>query len=140
MFTLKPLYIWCILLIEATLADKSTQRIMEMEPVSRHLGEHILITGNKNSYCLFVSTFLHRNVISDFRKRRTYEYYSDQYENVVEGLKILSLETAELRRILECGISDDKLYKLFESAYYSDEPVPTWYEREVVGKIMSYGA
>jgi len=125
------------LLIEATLSDKSNQRRMEMEPVSRHLGEHILATGDKNSYCLFVSTFLHNNVISDFRNRQTYEYYSDQYKNVVKGLKILSLETAELRTILERGIGYDRLYELFESAYYSNEPVPTWYEREVANKIRN---
>ncbi|MDR1747626.1 MAG: AlwI family type II restriction endonuclease [Spirochaetaceae bacterium] len=63
------------LLIEATLADKTNQRRMEMEPVSRHLGEHILSTGDKEAYCVFVSTFLHRNVFSDFRYRKTFFYY-----------------------------------------------------------------
>jgi hypothetical protein len=119
------------LLLEATLADNSNQRRMEMEPVSRHLGEHILKTGDVNAYCVFVSTFLHRNVISDFRNRRTYEYYSDQYENCVNGLKILPLATAELRTILEREIGYSQLYSLFEKAYRSDEPVPSWYEREI---------
>jgi len=132
-----PAYPAHTLLIEATLTEKSNQRRTEMEPVSRHLGEYILATGDKASYCLFVSTFLHPNVISDFRNRRTYDYY-DQHGNVVKGLKILSLETAELRKILECGIDYDELYKLFESAYRSDYPVPMWYAQEVVEKIMSY--
>jgi AraC-like DNA-binding protein len=123
------------LLIEATLADSTNQRRMEMEPVSRHLGEHILSSGDVNAYCVFVSTFLHRNVISDFRNRRTYEYYSDQYENVVDGLKILPLATPELRAILERNIGYDRLYSLFESAYRSDEAVPMWYEREVAEKL-----
>jgi hypothetical protein len=125
------------LLIEATLTDKSNQRRMEMEPVSRHLGEHILATGDKNSYCLFVSTFLDNNVISDFRNRRTFEYYSKQYKNVVKGMKILSLETKELRTILERGMDYNKLYELFEFAYYSNEPIPTWYEREIANKIRA---
>ena len=36
------------LLLEATLADSTNQRRMEMEPVSRHLGNHLLRTNNKN--------------------------------------------------------------------------------------------
>jgi hypothetical protein len=126
-----PAYPAHTLLIEATLADSSNQRRMEMEPVSRHLGEHILTTGDAAAYCVFVSTFLHRNVISDFRNRRSYQYYSDQYKNAVNGLKILSLATAELRTILERNISYEQLYGLFESAYRSNEPVPTWYEQEI---------
>jgi hypothetical protein len=115
------------LLLEATLADSANQRRMEMEPVSRHLGEYILSTGDTNAYCVFASTYLHRNVISDFRNRRTYGYYSDQYENAVYGLKILPLATAELRVILERGMSYETLYPKFEAAYMSDEPVPAWY-------------
>jgi hypothetical protein len=128
------------LLIEATLTDNTNQRRMEMEPVSRHLGEYILLTGDKHAYCIFVSTFLHRNVISDFRNRQTYEYYSNQYENVVEGLKILPLATAELRTILEREIGYERLYSLFETAYHSNEPVPDWYEREMMNKIKQTNA
>jgi hypothetical protein len=123
------------LLIEATLADNSNQRRMEMEPVSRHLGEYILSSGDRNAYCVFVSTFLHRNVISDFRHRKTYPYYGENYETAVEGLKILPLATAELQMILCREVNYDKLYTLFESAYQSDEPVPTWYSREMIRKL-----
>jgi hypothetical protein len=123
------------LLIEATLSDGTAQRRMEMEPVSRHLGEHILSSNNTSSYCVFVSTFLHRNVISDFRNRRTYQYYSDQYENVVDGLKILPLATAELRTILERNIKYEEMYRIFETAYHSNEPIPTWYEQEIAAKL-----
>lgn len=126
-----PAYPAHTLLIEATLVDNSNQRRAEMEPVSRHLGEHIIATGGAAAYCVFVSTFLHRNVISDFRNRCSYQYYSDQYKSVVNGLKILPLATAELRTILERNISYEQLYELFESAYRSNEPVPTWYEREI---------
>ena len=37
------------LLLEATLANSTAQRNMEMEPVSRHLGRHLLKTGNPYS-------------------------------------------------------------------------------------------
>ena len=40
-----------MLLIEATLADGSNQRRMEMEPVSRHLGEYCLTHPNDEAYC-----------------------------------------------------------------------------------------
>lgn len=123
------------LLLEATLADGSNQRRMEMEPVSRHLGEYILRSGDSNAYCVFVSTFLHRNVISDFRNRKTYQYFSDEYKNEVDGLKILPLATTEIQTILKREIGYDKLYSIFGNAYCSDEPVPTWYEREIVHRI-----
>lgn len=55
------------LLIEATLAEANAQRRMEMEPVSRHLGDFLLRNNRQEAYALFVTPFLHLNVISDFR-------------------------------------------------------------------------
>lgn len=59
------------LLLEATLSDGNNQRRMEMEPVSRHLGNYLLETGSSKSYCIFTTTYLDINVISDFRARRS---------------------------------------------------------------------
>jgi predicted DNA-binding protein YlxM (UPF0122 family) len=126
------------LLLEATLVDNSNQRRMEMEPVSRHLGNYLLANKSKYTYCLFISTFLHPNVISDFRNRRTYDYYGERPENVVHGLKILVLTTKELRTVLERGISYDTLYSLFEAAYHSNEPISMWYEHEVIEKLNTF--
>jgi len=125
------------LLIEATLADNTNQRIMEMEPVSRHLGEYILSTGDNNAYCIFVSTSLHLNLISDFRNRRTYVYYGKNCKDSVDGLKILPLAAAELRTALENDIGYDKLYSIFEMAFNSNELVPAWYEKEVANNIQN---
>lgn len=125
------------LLIEATLTDNINQRRMEMEPVSRHLGEYILSTGNESAYSLFVSTFLHLNVISDFRNRKTYRYYDEKHEKSVNGLKILPFATAELRTVLKNNISYERLYSLFEMAFHSSESELTWYEREVMNNIHS---
>ena len=119
------------LLIEATLTDKTNQRRSEMEPVSRHLGEYILKTKDKNAYCLFVPTHLNKNVTSDFRNRKTYIYYSEKSQKNVEGLKIIPLATEELKTILRNYIKYDKLFILFESAYHSNTPVVTWYEEEI---------
>ena len=46
------------LLLEATLADGTNQRRMEMEPVSRHLGDYRIRFNNPFDYSLFVSTYL----------------------------------------------------------------------------------
>lgn len=124
------------LLIEATLANTSNQRRMEMEPVSRHLGEHILSSGAANAYCVFISTFLHPSVVGDFRSWKARAYYGRDYASTDVGLKILPLATAELQTILRRGINYDKLYAMFEAAYQSAEPVPTWYEREVAGQLQ----
>lgn len=77
------------LLLEATLADGSNQRRMEMEPVSRHLGD----------YSLFVSTYLDKNVISDFRYRKIIPYTRD--EETITGMKIISMDTDSLKKIIE---------------------------------------
>ena len=81
------------LLLEATLADSSNQRRMEMEPVSRHLGQHLLRTGNLNSYCVFATGTLNINVIADFRSRKSIPYYDPQdYSKNVSGMKIIPLQ------------------------------------------------
>ena len=64
------------LLLEATLASSTNQRRMEMEPVSRHLGDYLLSHTDEQAYCLFATTYLHVNVISDFRMRKSNPYYS----------------------------------------------------------------
>ena len=118
------------LLLEATLADGTNQRRMEMEPVSRHLGNHLLRTGNDKSYCVFATTFLHVNVIGDFRMRKNIMYCDSQNaDNYVQGMKIIPLCTNDLRYIIQEKITYDRLYKHFETAYISNEQHPQkWYD------------
>ena len=66
------------LLLEATLADRNNQRRLEMEPVSRHLGDYRIRSNNPFDYSLFVSTYLDKNVVSDFRYRKIYPYTRDE--------------------------------------------------------------
>jgi hypothetical protein len=126
------------LLIEATLADNSNQRRMEMEPVSRHLGEYILSFGDRNAYCVFVSTFLHPSVVGDFRSWKSRAYYGRGYESTEVGLKILPLATAELQTILEKGVNYATLYPILEAAYQSDGPIPTWYMQKISTPLGEY--
>lgn len=96
------------LLLEATLADSTNQRRMEMEPVSRHLGRHLIRTGNLNSYCVFATNYLDINVIADFRGRKSMPFYDTQdYSKSVNGMKIIPLQTSELKKIVTNG----KTYK-----------------------------
>lgn len=123
------------LLIEATLSEKTNQRIMEMESVSRHLGEYIIKNNDENAYCVFISTFLHINVVSDFRNRKTYPYFSSDGSKSVDGLKILPLQTSELKGFLEKGLIYKELYGIFERAYRSEADVREWYDKKIAHPV-----
>lgn len=124
------------LLLEATLADSSNQRRMEMEPVSRHLGQHLIRTGNSNSYCVFATGKLNINVIADFRSRKNIPYYDPQdYSRNVSGMKIIPLQISELKAILKGGKHYKDLYSLFETAFNSELLPHEWYKACIVGKV-----
>lgn len=132
-----PYYPEHSLLIELTLADGNNQRRMEMEPVSRHLGEFLLRDENQKAYALFVTPYLHLNVVSDFRGRKQMPYYSGDGEHCINGMKIIPLQTAELKTILEHSITYNTLYPLFEKAYLSDEMPKTWYEKNILAYLQN---
>ena len=115
------------LLLEATLADSTNQRRMEMEPVSRHLGNHILRTKNFNSYCVFATNNLNINVVSDFRGRKHQRYYDTADDNnFVDGMKIIPLQIDDLKNIIEKRIGYEKLYQIFETAFQSELAPREW--------------
>lgn len=118
------------LLIEATLADSTNQRRMEMEPVSRHLGEYMLSHKDTESYCVFITNFLHINVISDFRNRRKMEYYGGKNGGeVINGMMIAPLENELLVTILKNGVKYQQLYKLFHELQENPLAPKEWYEK-----------
>ena len=121
------------LLLEATLADGTNQRRMEMEPVSRHLGNYLIATKNYKSFCIFVTNNLHINVLSDFRNRKTIIYYNTQdYDDFVSGMKIIPINTSDLRSIIKNRIKHIDIYKKFEKAYQCNENNPKrWYDEYV---------
>ena len=126
------------LLLEATLADRTNQRRMEMEPVSRHLGNHILRTKNLNSYCVFATKDLNINVVSDFRGRKNQRYYDTADENnFIDGMKIIPLEIEDLKNILEQKIGYEKLYQIFETAFRSELAPREWRNVCIVQKLIS---
>ena len=114
------------LLLEATLADGSNQRRMEMEPVSRHLGDYRIRYNNPFDYSLFVSTYLDKNVISDFRYRKIIPYTRD--EETITGMKIISMDTGSLKKIIENKVKYKSLYEVFDK--YHEMPLETvdWHD------------
>ncbi len=123
------------LLLEATLASSTNQRRMEMEPVSRHLGEYLLSHTDEQAYCLFATTYLHVNVISDFRMRKSNPYYSVDGTRFVEGMKIIPLQTSEIKTIIKKGLTYGNLYRLFEAAYNSTIAPNLWYDKEIIEHV-----
>ena len=115
--------------LETTLVDSTNQCRMEMKPVSRHFGMHLIRTGNMNSYCVFATNYLNINVITDFRGRKNMPYYDpNDYEKCVDGMKIIPLQTSELKKIICSGKTYKELYSLFMETYNSILPPHKWYD------------
>lgn len=123
------------LLLEATLANSTNQRRMEMEPVSRHLGDYMLQHPTEEAYCVFATTYLHINVIADFRGRMNLPYYSSDGITSVDGMKIIPCQTTELKKIIQKRITYAQLYCIFEQAYRSNSAPNIWYQQEIINKI-----
>lgn len=126
------------LLLEATLADGNNQRRMEMEPVSRHLGDYRIRFNNPFDYSLFISTYLDKNVISDFRYRKIIPYTKN--EETITGMKIISLNTDSLKKIIENKVKYKYLYGVFNK--YHEMPLETvdWHDgmiKEAIGEYRS---
>jgi len=125
-----------MLLLEVTLTEKSNQRRAEMEPVSRHLGEHLLKYKEAEAYCIFVATFLHINLISHFRTQKEAYYYNpSNNSDFIKGMKIIPCQTEELRTIMGKDIKYSYIYRLFEAAYHSKNMPNEWYQQEIVDKV-----
>ena len=117
------------LLIEATLSDGSNQRKMEMEPVSRHLGDYRIKSKNSNDYSLFITTFLEQNIITDFRFRKIMPY--EKNGEVIEGIKIIPIDTDFLKEIIKNKITYKELYFDFEEHYQKEPGERNWYKNMI---------
>ncbi|MFP7697087.1 AlwI family type II restriction endonuclease [Trueperella sp. LYQ143] len=114
-----PSYPAHCLVIEATLADSTNQRRMEMEPVSRHLGNQIAKSGNATDYCIFIAPYLDLNTVNDFRSRKNNVYFAPN-NILVENMKIIPISTAQVKHLLHCGRRYEQLYAKFDAAFHSE--------------------
>jgi len=137
------------LLIEATLADSTNQRSMEMEPVSRHLGESIKKESNFNNYAVFVAPKLDERLILDFRNMKTRKYpYNDnssikgleqinnEGKSYINGLKIIPLTVGIIKKCLSDEINYNQLYKMFDNAYVNDCTDENWYNKTIINNFV----
>lgn len=86
--------------------------------------------------CVFATNYLNINVISDFRVRKTTPYYDpNDYSKYVEGMKIIHLQTSELKKIIVNNKTYSELYLLFDEAYDSTLPPHEWYEQCINNKL-----
>lgn len=126
------------LLLEATLADGNNQRRMEMEPVSRHLGDYRIRFNNPFDYSLFVSNYLDDNVVNDFRYRKIIPYKRDK--ETITGMKIISMDTDSLKKIIENKVKYKYLYEVFDK--YHEMPLETldWHDGMIKEATGEYKA
>ena len=107
---------------------------MEIEPVSRHLGENINKTNNENDYALFIAPRLEERVILDFRNMRT-RFYPKSDGNYIIGLKIIPIDSDILINIIKKKLNYNKLYTVFNEAYNSTVLDPEWFDKEILERL-----
>ena len=118
------------LLIEATMAEKDSQRKLELEPVPRHLGDYILDNKGALAYCVFATNHLNPSVLSHYRQFRLGEdYVKDWDSEPVKNMKIIPLETKLIVELLRDSWTYQKVYSVFENYYSSAETdARKWYK------------
>jgi hypothetical protein len=75
---------------------------------------------------------LNINVISDFRSRKATPFYDSQdYSKSIARMKIIPLQTSELKKIVSNRKTYKELYSLFEAAFNSALPPHEWYNQNI---------
>ena len=75
---------------------------------------------------------LNINVISDFRSRKTTPSYDSQdYSKSIARMKIIPLQTSELKKIVSNRKTYKDLYPIFETAFNSNLPPHKWYNENI---------
>jgi hypothetical protein len=122
------------LMIEVSLTESTNQRRAEMESVSRHLGNILLKTTDeeyrKNTYGIFIATYLDKNVLNDFRVRRV--CYWENKTEFVRGMNILPMDTDDVINVL----NSNKIYNEIKNDFYElfeleEERGSKWYVESV---------
>lgn len=123
------------LMLEVTLTNGTNQRRAEMEPVSRHLGNLKGERPNEEIYAVFISNYLDRNTIFDFRSRKFTPFFHTASGEMIQDNKIIPINNQNLTYILSNNIKYPDLYNLFKDAYISEESYSNWWELEINNKL-----
>ncbi|MGL5624092.1 AlwI family type II restriction endonuclease, partial [Cetobacterium sp.] len=123
-------------IIEVTLTTQDNQRRLELEPVSRHLGNHILTNNGKPAYAVFIAPYLDNNVLVNFRSQKYCRFYDRKDRSkFVESLEILPLDIDNMIYILNKDYKYLELYKEFNILFNSKEKDGVqWYYNEIFEK------
>ena len=79
------------------------------------------------------TTYLDINVIADFRERKNMPFYDTQdYTKSVDGMKIIPLQTEELKKIIKSETRYKVLFSLFEEAFNSPLQPHEWYDNTII--------
>jgi hypothetical protein len=123
------------LLIEATLSESGGQRQLEMEPVTRHLTRHLQENESEKDYVLFIANKLYRELVLDFRNRKSI-YYETRSNREMQGMKIIPIDINTLIEIINREYNYKELYQIFDNAYKSTVSDLIWHKEEILGRIL----
>ena len=59
-------------------------------------------------------------------------YYDKTGETYIAGMKILPLQTSELKTLLQADIKYPQVYRMLDEAYRCEEAPKEWYENHIV--------
>ena len=102
------------------------------------MGDYCLEHPEDEAYCVFITTFLNNNVISDFRQRKDAVYYNNDGTEYITGMKILPMQTTELKTLIKFDVRYPQIYKMLDMAYRSDGAPKEWYENSIVKETGRY--
>ena len=60
-------------------------------------------------------------------------YDTQDYTKSVDGMKIIPLQTSEIKKLISSGKKYCQLYQVFDEAYSSNLPPHIWYENAIKG-------
>ena len=90
------------------------------------------------AYCVFITTYLNNNVISDFRARKNMQYYNMSGTEYISGMKILPIQTSELKTLIKFDVKYPQIYKMLDTAYNREGAPKEWYENNIVRETVRY--
>jgi hypothetical protein len=67
------------------------------------------------------------------------EYYNTEGTEYITGMKILPIQTTELKTLLKFNVKYPHIYKMLDVAYFSTEPPKEWYENNIMRETLGYG-
>ncbi len=122
-------------MLEATLTDKNAQKRGELEPVIRH-SANLSIRNNeisKDTYTFFIADELDKNVVNIFRSMAHTRLESSQNRgNFIDGIKIFSIKSSELVKLLKNKPDYSKMLNVIFKDYEFAKPQTineTWYNQ-----------